>query len=91
MGNVRTKFSTPRQYTALRTLAVAVTFPAIVLVILCATLFHPVASARGKFRTALRFWMSVLDWVKGIPIGYTYWVSFEAPAMLDEIVVHHDE
>jgi hypothetical protein len=71
--------------------AVGMTFPAVVLVILGATLFHPIASARGKFHTALRLWMSVLDWVKGIPIGYTYWVSFQAPAMLDEIAVHHDE
>ncbi len=39
----------------------------------------------------LRLWMSVLDWMKGIPIGYTYWVQYQAPAMLDEIAVHHDE
>lgn len=91
MGNVRKHFSTPRLFTALRVLAVAVSFPAIVLVILCSTLFHPIAPMRGKFRTALRLWMSVLDWVKGIPIGYTYWVSFEAPTMLDAITVHHDE
>lgn len=71
--------------------AVAVCFPVIVLVILCATLFHPFASIRGKSFTALRLWMSVLDWVKGIPIGYTYWVSFEAPAMLDKIALHCDE
>ena len=88
---VRTKFSTPRLFSALRMFAVAVSLPVIVLLILCATLFHPIASQRGKFRTALRLWMSVLDWVKGIPIGYTYWVSFEAPAMLNEIEVHHDD
>ena len=91
VGTVRSKLSTPRLYTALRLFAVAVMFPAIVLVILCATLFHPPASVRGKFHTALRLWMSVLDWVKGIPIGYSYWVHYQAPMMLDEIVVHHDE
>ena len=91
VGIVLSKLSTPRLLTALRMIVVAVMFPAIVLGILCATLFHPVASVRGKFHTSLRLWMSVLDWVKGIPIGYTYWVSFQAPAMLDEIAVHHDE
>ena len=91
MGIARLKPSTYRLNFALRMLAVAVSFPVIVLVIGCATLFHPIASVRGKFHTSLRLWMSVLDWVKGIPIGYTYWVSFQAPAMLDEIVVHHDE
>ena len=91
MGTVRTKLSTPRLNTALRLFAVAVTFPAIVLGILCATLFHPTASARGNYRTALRLWMSVLDWVKGIPIGYTYWVRYQAPTLFDEIAVHHDE
>ncbi len=70
---------------------VAVMLPAIVLVIVCATLFSPIASARGKLHTSLRLWMSVLDWVKGIPIGYTYWEQYQAPAMLDEIAVHHDE
>ena len=91
MGTARFQISTYRLLYALRMLAVAVTLPAIVLVILGATLFRPIASVRGNSHTALRLWMSVLDWVKGIPIGYTYWVSFEAPAMLDEIVVHHDE
>jgi hypothetical protein len=35
--------------------------------------------------------MSVMDWVRGIPIGYSYWVRYDAPSMLDEIVVHHEE
>jgi len=35
--------------------------------------------------------MSVLDWIKGIPVGYSYWEQYEAPTMLDEIAVHHDE
>ncbi len=36
-------------------------------------------------------WMNVCDWVKGIPVGYSYWEQYEAPVMLDQIVVHHDE
>ena len=91
MGTAKSKPSMYRLLYALRLFAVAVMFPAIVLVILCATLFHPIASVRGKIHTSLRLWMNVLDWVKGIPIGYTYWVSYQAPAMLDEIAVHHDE
>ena len=35
--------------------------------------------------------MNVADWVKGIPVGYSYWEQYEAPAMLDEIVVHHED
>ena len=91
MGIARSKLGMHHLRLALRMFAVAVTFPAIVLVILCATLFHPTASVRGKFHTALRLWMSVLDWVKGIPIGYSYWVHYQAPMMLDEIAVHHDD
>jgi hypothetical protein len=91
VGTARSKVSMHRLSLALRVFAVAVTFPAIVLVILCATLLHPIASVRSKFHSSLRLWMSVLDWVKGIPIGYTYWVQYQAPMMLDEIVVHHDE
>ena len=91
VGNVRIKPSTYRLTLALRMCAVAVIFPVIALVIVCATLLHPIASIRGKFHTSLRLWMSVLDWVKGIPIGYTYWVSYQAPALFDEIAVHHDE
>jgi len=91
VGIARFKPSMYRLSFSLRMFAVAVMFPVLVLVILCATLCHPIASVRGKFRTSLRLWMNVLDWVKGVPIGYTYWVSFQAPAMLDEIAVHHDE
>jgi hypothetical protein len=24
-------------------------------------------------------------------VGYSYWEQYQAPVMLDEIVVHHDE
>lgn len=91
MGIARFKPISYRLRFALRMIAVVVMFPVIALVILCATLYHPLASVRGKFHTTLRLWMSVLDWTKSIPIGYTYWVQYQAPAMLDEIAVHHDE
>jgi hypothetical protein len=32
-----------------------------------------------------------MDWSRGIPVGYSYWEQYEAPLMLDEIEVHHDE
>ncbi len=54
-----------RLYLYLRLLAVALAFPAIVVYIAAATLIHPIAAVRNRFRTALRLWMSVLDWVKG--------------------------
>jgi hypothetical protein len=91
VGIARFKPNAYRLRFALRMIAVAVSFPVIVLVIVCATLFHPIASVKGKFHASLRLWMSVLDWMKGIPIGYTYWVQYQAPAMVDEIAVLHDE
>jgi hypothetical protein len=81
----------PRLYFCLRLLAVALAFPAIFIYMVGATLVHSVAKVRGSLRTPLRIWMSVLDWAKGIPVGYSYWEQYEAPIMLDEIVVHHDE
>jgi hypothetical protein len=80
-----------RLYSYLRLLAVALAFPVIVVYIAAATLVRPIAAFRNRFRTALRMWMSVVDWVKGIPVGYSYWEQYEAPIMLDEIAVHHDE
>ena len=91
MGIARPNFSTPRLRTTLRLFVVAVSLPAIVLVILCATLLHPITAVRTNFRLALRLWLNVLDWVKEIPIGYTFWVRYQAPLMLDAIEVHHDD
>ncbi len=91
MGTAQTQDSMQRLRISLRMLAVAVCFPVIVLVIACTTLLHPITSFKTKFHSAVRLWMSVMDWVKGIPIGYTYWVQYHAPSMLDEIAVHHDD
>ena len=77
-----------RLYFCLRLLAVALAFPAILLYLAAATLVHPIASIRN--RTALRISMNILDWIKGIPVGYSYWERYQAPVMLDEIAVHHD-
>jgi hypothetical protein len=81
----------PRLYFCLRLIAVVVASPAILPYIFVATLTRCVRGLRSGLRTPLRVWMGVLDWVKGIPVGYSYWVQYEAPIMLDEIVVHHDE
>ena len=91
VGNAQSKVNMLRLTYTLRLCAVVVSFPVIVLVIACATLLHPITSFKTKFHTSLRLWMSVMDWIEGIPIGYTYWVQYHAPAMLDEIAVHHDE
>ena len=80
-----------RFYLYLRLLAVALAFPAIAVYIAAATLVHPIVAVRNRCRTALRLWMSIVDWIKGIPVGYSYWERYEAPIMLDEIAVHHDE
>ena len=82
----------------LRLLAIAIAFPAIALYIAGATLVEAVASLGRKsrvhgssLRVPLRIWLSVMDWTRGIPVGYTYWEQYEAPVMLDEIAVHHDD
>ena len=75
----------------LRYTAVVLAFPAIALVIAGAVLLHPVNAVRTNFRVALRLWLNVMDWVKEIPIGYTFWVRYQAPLMLDAIEVHHDD
>jgi len=80
-----------RLHFCLRLLAVAVAFPAILVYILAATLVRSITERRSGLRTPLRVWMGVLDWARGIPVGYSYWEHYEAPVMLDEIVVHHDE
>jgi hypothetical protein len=91
VGIARFKRRMPRLRITLRTTAVVVAMPVILLVILGAILLHPVVAIRTRFHPALRLWMNVVDWMRGIPIGYTYWVQYQAPVMLDEIVVHHDE
>jgi hypothetical protein len=80
-----------RVHVTLRLLAVVLSCPVIVLYIAAATLLHPIAAVRNRFRTALRLWMNVVDWVKGIPVGYSYWEQYQAPIMLDEIAVHHED
>ena len=89
----------PRLYFCLRLLAIALAFPVIALYIAAATLVQAVASLGARsggqyassLRVPLRIWLSVMDWTKGIPVGYTYWEQYEAPVMLDEIAVHHDD
>ena len=89
----------PRLYFCLRILAVALASPAIALYIVAATLLHAIgalgraahAPRTSSLRVPLRIWLSVLDWIKGIPVGYSYWEQYEAPVMLDEIEVHHDD
>jgi hypothetical protein len=84
----------PRLYLCLRLFIVAVASPVIAIYILVAAGLRYVAALhrRGRrTREVLRISMSVADWVKGIPVGYSYWVQYQAPVMLDEIVVHHDD
>ena len=85
----------PRLYLCLRMFVVALASPVIAIYILVSAGIRYVAPSRRnrvrRTREVLRLWMSVGDWVKGIPVGYSYWVQYQAPVMLDEIVVHHDE
>jgi hypothetical protein len=75
----------------LRLLAVIVVSPIILLGILVASLLHPVDTFRRPLQRPLRLLMNTGDWVKGLPVGYSYWERYLAPAMLDEIVVHHED
>ena len=78
-------------YSCLRLLAVAVAFPVILTYIVVMITIHPIATVRNGVHTCLRVWTGVLDWAKGIPVGYSYWEQYQAPSMLDEIAVHHDD
>ena len=78
-------------YFSLRWLAVAVASPVILMYIVVVIAIHPIATVRNGFHPPLRVWMGVMDWAKGIPVGYSYWAQYQAPSMLDEIAVHHDE
>ena len=80
-----------RLYFCLRLLAIAVAFPVILLYMVVVTVGRSLTGLRNALRTPLRVWMGVVDWAKGIPVGYSYWEQYEAPIMLDEIAVHHDE
>jgi hypothetical protein len=75
----------------LRLLAVLVVSPIILVCIVVASLLHPVDTVRHPAQWALRISMNVADWVKGLPVGYSYWERYQAPAMLDEIAVHHED
>ena len=75
----------------LRLLAVIVVSPIILLGILLACLLYPVDTFRHPVQRPLRLFMNTGDWVKGLPVGYSYWERYQAPAMLDEIAVHHED
>jgi hypothetical protein len=75
----------------LRLLAVIVVSPILLLGIVIACMIHPVDSFRCPLQRPLRLLMNASDWVKGLPVGYSYWERYQAPAMLDEIAVHHED
>ncbi len=75
----------------LRLLAVFVVSPIVLVCIVIASLLHPVDTFRHPLQRPLRLSMNVADWVKGLPVGYSYWERYQAPAMLDEIAVHHED
>ncbi len=74
----------------LRLLAVIVVSPFLLVGLVIASLLHPVDSFRRPVQRPLRLVMNTSDWVKGLPVGYSYWERYQAPAMLDEIAVHHE-
>ena len=75
----------------LRVVAVVVVSPVILVCIVVACLLHPIDTFRHPVQRPLRIVMNVADWVKGLPVGYSYWERYQAPAMLDEIEVHHED
>jgi hypothetical protein len=75
----------------LRLLAVIVVGPILLLGIVVVCLLHPVDSFRRPLQRPLRLLMNTSDWVQGLPVGYSYWERYQAPAMLDEIAVHHED
>jgi hypothetical protein len=81
----------PRLRVPLRIAAIVVASPVLLLCVVLACLFHPVQLFRHPVQIPLRSWMNLGDWVRGIPVGYSYWERYQAPAMLDEVAVHHHE
>jgi hypothetical protein len=89
----------PRLYQFLRAFAVAIVFPAIACYLVLAMGVHalralvrkPRSQRAGILHVPLRLWMNLVDWIRGMPVGYSYWEQYQAPVMLDEIAVHHDE
>jgi hypothetical protein len=75
----------------LRLLAVIVISPMLLVGMVIACMLHPVDTFRRPRQRPLRLLMNSSDWVKGLPVGYSYWERYQAPAMLDEIVVHHED
>jgi len=76
---------------SLRLLAVIIVSPILLLSVVIASLLHPVETFRRPLQRPLRWLMNAADWVKGVPVGYSYWERYQAPAMLDEIAVHHED
>jgi hypothetical protein len=76
---------------AFRVVLIAIISPILLLGMVVDCLLHPVQSFRRPLQQPLRMWLSVSDWVRGVPVGYTYWERYEARAMLDEIEVHHED
>ena len=75
----------------LRLFAVIVTSPFLLLGMIIACTLHPVETYRRPAQRPRRLLMNTSDWVKGLPVGYSYWERYQAPAMLDEIAVHHED
>jgi hypothetical protein len=75
----------------LRLLAVVVVSPFLLVGILLACGVHPADTFRRPLQRPRRLAMNTSDWVKGLPVGYSYWERYQAPAMLDEIAVHHED
>lgn len=75
----------------LRLLAVIVVSPFLLLGIVIACLLHPVDTFHRPLQRPRRLLMNSSDWVKGLPVGYSYWERYQAPAMLDQIAVHHED
>jgi hypothetical protein len=74
----------------LRLLAVIVISPFLLLGMIIACMLHPVETFSRPAQRPLRLLMNTSDWLKGLPVGYSYWERYQAPAMLDEIAVHHE-
>lgn len=80
-----------RLLSSLRLLAVIVVSPVLLLGMVITCLLHPVQTFYHPLQRPLRLLMNTSDWVKGLPVGYSYWERYQAPAMLDEIAVHHED
>lgn len=57
----------------LRTMLVIAASPFIFMLIAMLTCMRPLSAYKDGFRGPERMWSDVMDWARGLPVGFSYW------------------